>query len=306
MPRQKLIAVFGGTGFLGRRVADRLLTAGHRVRIAARNPRRQPDLLQRDGVEACRADLFMPDTLEAALKGADGVVNATSLYVERGELTYRSVHVDAAARLARLTHAAGVNRYLQLSGIGADPEAGASYIRARGQGEAAVRAEHPDATIIRSAVMFGDDEGLLATIRDVLRRLPVYPLFGAGETRLQPVCVQDVAEAIAQLLEPEAPAPLYELAGADIVTYRDLVEHVGENSPARARPVPVPFKLWDVLAGIAQRLPSAPLTRAQVALMQIDTVASGRYPGLSDIGITPRGVIGYLRDRSAPPDRGVD
>ncbi|RKF12637.1 complex I NDUFA9 subunit family protein [Roseovarius spongiae] len=302
MRQERLITVFGGTGFLGSRIVARLLQGGCRVRVAARHPDRKPDLLRNDRSEACRADLHEPATLTAALKGADGAVNATSLYVEKGDLTYHAVHVDAAARLAALARHAGVRAFVQMSGIGADPDAQDSYVRARGEGERAVRAAHPEAVIARSAVMFGEGDALLSTIRDILRRSPVYPLFGAGDTRLQPAWVDDVAEAVARLLKPGARATPHELAGADIVTYRQLVERVAEATGSRARTVPVPFALWQPLAGLAEHLPGAPLTRAQVALMRIDNVASGSMPGMSVLGIAPRGMTEQVERRAGTED----
>lgn len=296
MTERKLFTVVGGTGFLGSRVVRHLLTVGHRVRVAARHPDSTPVLLQSDRAEAVRADLFEPETLSAALNGADGVVNATSLYVEKGDLTYRAVHVEAAARLASLAIRAEVRRFVQLSGIGANPDAENSYIRARGQGETAVQAALPGATIIRPAVMFGDGDALLSTIRAVARS-PVYPLFGAGDMRLQPAWARDVARAIGNLLESDTGAPCYELAGADTLTYRELVETVARASGQRTRPVPVPFTIWKPLATIAERLPDAPLSRAQVALMQIDNVASGALPGLADLGIAAKGVTDYVHGR---------
>lgn len=295
MRQGRLITVFGGTGFLGTRVVLRLLRAGHRVRIAARHPDRKPELLCHDRAEACYADLFEPDSLRRALQGADGAVNATSLYVERGDLTYHSIHVEAAARLARLATQAGIRRFVQLSGIGADPDADDPYIQARGQGEKAVRADHVNATLLRSSVMFGKDDALLSAIRSILCQSPVYPLFGSGETLMQPACVKDVADAVCRALETDCGAQTYELGGADIVTYRELADFVAAQLGRPARTVPVPFALWQPLAGIAEHLPGAPLTRAQVALMRIDNVVSGDLPGMMALGIAPCGVVGHLR-----------
>lgn len=200
-------------------------------------------------------------------------------------------------RLAALAGEAVTRRFVQLSGIGSDPDADDSYIRARGQGEAAVRAALPGATIIRPAVMFGDGDALLdallSVIRATARRLPVYPLFGTSRTRLQPAWVEDVVQAIARLLDADTSAFCYELAGADSLTYRELVETVAQASGLRSRPVPVPFAIWKPLAAIAEWLPGAPLTRVQVALMQTDNVA----PGTLTNPFHPIGVASALSPR---------
>jgi uncharacterized protein YbjT (DUF2867 family) len=272
-----------------------LLGRGYRVRIAARHPERNARLLQSDRATACRADLFQPDSLKAAVRGADAAVNATSLYLEQGNLTFDAVHVEAAARLAGLAAEAGLRGTVQLSGIGADAAAQDSYIRARGRGEIAVKKVNSAATIVRSSVMFGEEDALLSAIRDVARRSPFYPLFGAGDTRLQPAWVEDVAEAIVRILEIDEPAATYELGGADIVTYRQLVNCVVKARSLHTRPIPVPFAVWRALAAIAEHLPGAPLSRAQVTLMRADNVASHGLPGMASVGITPRGVIEHIR-----------
>ncbi len=190
------LTVFGGTGFLGRRVVRQLHGAGNRVRIASRHPGRA----EGDGLERIVADVHDGRSIEAAVAGADGVVNAVSLYLEYGTETFRSVHVEAAARVARAAQRTGIKRLVHVSGIGADASSASLYIRSRGEGEAAVQAAFPGAVIIRPAVMFAADDSFLTTILRLLRRLPVYPMFGDGRTRLQPVYADDVAAAIAQVL----------------------------------------------------------------------------------------------------------
>jgi uncharacterized protein YbjT (DUF2867 family) len=213
------VTVFGGTGFVGRRVVCHLSDSTATVRIAARHPARA----EGDNVERIIADAHDERSVEAAVVGADGVVNAISLYVEHGVDTFHSVHVEAAARIARVAKRAGVKRFVHLSGIGADAASPSPYIRNRGEGEAAVQAAFPGAVVVRPAVMFALDDAFLTTILGLLRTLPAYPLFGDGRTRLQPVYVDDVAAAIAQILrQPQRPYPVYELAGPRIYSYGEL------------------------------------------------------------------------------------
>ena len=131
----------------------------------------------------------------------------------------------------------------------------------------------------------------------LVRRLPAYPLFGRGGTRLQPVHVADVAEAIARIIGLEHPASCYELAGPDVFMYRDLVAVVAHATGKRARPLPVPFAIWKPLAFVSELLPGAPLTRNQVALMERDNVASSDLPGLAELGVVPAGVRSELDRR---------
>jgi uncharacterized protein YbjT (DUF2867 family) len=278
------ITVFGGTGFLGRRVVHHLRESGAAVRIASRHPGQA----EGDGVERIAADAHNECSVEAAVAGADGVVNAVSLYVERESETFRSVHVEAAARVASAARRAGVKRLAHLSGIGADAASSSPYIRSRGEGEAAVQAAFPGAVIIRPAVMFAPDDGFLTTILGLLRLLPAYPMFGDGRTKLQPVYADDVAAAIAQVLrQSETPHRIYELAGPRVYSYAELLRTIAREAGLRPVLMRMPFALWYALAGLAEILPHPPLTRNQVELMQVDTAASDR-PGFRELGISPR------------------
>ena len=279
------VTVFGGAGFIGRRIVRHLCESGATVRVASRHPGRA----EGDHVEQIVADAHDERSVEAAVAGADGVVNAISLYVEHRSDTFHSLHVEAAARIARVARRAGAKRLVHLSGIGADAASSSPYIRGRGEGEAAVQAAFPGAAIIRPAVMFASDDGFLTTILRLLRRLPAYPIFGDGRTRLQPVYADDVAAAITQILrQGKKPSPIYELAGPRVYSYEELLRTIARTAGLRPVLIRTPFALWDVLAGVAEILPHPPLTRNQVELMQIDTTASDNLPGFHVLGISPR------------------
>jgi uncharacterized protein YbjT (DUF2867 family) len=280
-----LVTVFGGTGFVGRRVVRHLSDSTAKVRAASRHPVRT----EGDNVEQIVADAHDERSVEAAVLGADGVVNAISLYVEHGGDTFHSVHVEAAARIARVARRAGIKRFVHLSGIGADAASPSPYIRNRGEGEAAVQAAFPGAVIIRPAVVFGPDDAFLTTILRLLRTLPAYPLFGDGRTRLQPVYVDDVAAAVVLVLrQAQRPFPVYELAGPRVYSYEELLRTIARTAGLRSVLVRIPFAFWAAVAGLAETLPHPLLTRNQVELMQIDTTASAGRPGFGILGISPR------------------
>jgi len=274
-----IVTVFGGTGFLGRRLVRHLTSQGFSARIASRHT---------EG-EGIRADIRDEGAVDAAIAGAYGVVNAVSLYREGGTETFQALHVKAAGQLASQAKRAGVERFIHVSGIGADQNSRSSYIRSRGEGELAVRAAFANATIVRPAVMFGDDDAFLNTIVKLLRRLPAYPLFGQGLARLQPVFVEDVAEAIARALNPDAPNTC-ELGGPRVYTYRELLAEIAARLGKRPILVPVPFTLWHLLAWI----PGAPISRNQIELMEADTVASPEVPGFDAFGMAPQPIAHTL------------
>jgi uncharacterized protein YbjT (DUF2867 family) len=279
------VTVFGGTGFVGRRVVRHLRESGIRVRIVSRHRGQGED----DGIEHIIADARDQHSVEAAVAEADGVVNAISLYVEHGSDTFHSVHVETAAKIARAARQAGIRRFVHFSGISANTASPSRYIRSRGEGEAAVRTAFPGAVIARPAVMFASDDAFLTTILRLLRSLPAYPIFGDGKTRLQPVYVDDVAAAIAQILrQGQRPYPVYELAGPRIYSYEELLRTIARIAGLRPVLMRMPFAFWNALAGVAEMLPQPPLTRNQVELMQIDTTASQSLPGFRALGISPR------------------
>ncbi len=262
-----------------------LSEAGATVRVASRHPGPAAG----DNITQIAADAHDERSVEDAVAGADGVVNAVSLYVEHGSDTFHSVHVEAAARIASVARRAGVKRLVHLSGIGADAASPSPYIRSRGEGEAVVQAAFPGAVIIRPAVMFASDDSFLTTILRLLRVLPTYPIFGDGRTRLQPAHADDVAAAITQVLrQSNKPYPVYELAGPRVYSYEELLRTIARIAGLRPVLMRMPFAVWEALAGVAETLPHPPLTRNQVELMQIDTTASDNLPGFRGLGMSPR------------------
>ena len=295
---RRLITVFGGTGFLGRRIVKHLLKNEFDVRAVSRHPHRTTSTFGSgtSGLTSLRADVHNEAEVTAALEGAYGAVNAVSLYVEHGRETFRAVHVDAAARVAQVAREAGVEHLAHVSGIGSDPQSSSRYIKARGEGEQAVQRAFANATLIRPSVMFGPDDAFLTTLVKMVRFLPVCPLFGSGETKLQPVYVEDVAEGITRLMKNTAgmSRPCYEFGGPQIYTYEELLRTIARHLGARRSFIPVPFAMWHVLATVSEYVPGAPLTRDQIALMQNDNVASPDFPGLRELGVEPTPVDAVL------------
>jgi NADH dehydrogenase len=198
--------------------------------------------------------------------------------------------------VADQAHRAGVQRVAHISGIGADAASQSLYIRRRGEGELAVRAAFADAFLIRPAVMFGPDDAFLTTILKLLRRLPIYPMFGRGLTGLQPAFVEDVAEAVARALQgTETHAITYECGGPRVYSYEEFLRAVAREAGLKPTLIPIPFAAWYALAWISEMLPSSPVTRNQVELMQVDNVCSPEMPGFGQLGISPHSVEEILR-----------
>jgi NADH dehydrogenase len=181
---QQLVTVFGGTGFLGRRVTRHLRDKGFNVRVASRHPERAAKLFGTEDsrIKSIAADVHTELAVAEATSGAWAVVNAVSLYSEHGKETFKSVHVEAAERVALVARRNGAQRIVHVSGIGADVRSSSPYIRSRGLGELAVQKAFGDVTLIRPAVMFAPDDAFLTVVARILRLLPAFPMFGKGET----------------------------------------------------------------------------------------------------------------------------
>jgi uncharacterized protein YbjT (DUF2867 family) len=305
------VSVFGGTGFLGRRLVRRLAAEGATVRVAVRRSDLARSALGAAGLDqvaVCGADVRDRASVAAAVAGADAVVNAVSAYVEKGDVTFESVHERGAGTVAREAAAAGVARLVLVSGIGANPESASPYIGARGRGELVVQQAFPGATIVRPGAMFGPGDALFGTLADIARLLPVVPLIGGGRTRLQPVYVEDVAEAIVRMLADRGTAGrIYELASPGVYTLRELVSFAQRLIGRPPLVVPVPFAVAEVLARLFELLPSPPLTTNQVDLLRADNVASGTLPGFRELDILPKAVEDIVpthvgRVRARQPD----
>lgn len=287
------VVVFGGAGFLGRRLVHRLAAEDMTVRVAVRHPEHARIELRAIGLDQVRvvtADVRDQASVAAAIAEADAVINAVSAYVEKGGVTFEAVHIRGAENVAREAVAAGVARLVLVSGIGADPDSSSPYIRARGRGEVMVRRAFPGATIVRPGAMFGPGDALFATLAELARLLPVLPLIGGG-TRLQPVFVEDVAEAIANIVtDPGSVGQTYELAGPRVYTLRELVNMTLRIIGKRRLLIPVPFAVAEIQARVLEFLPNPPLTTGQVDLLKVDNVASKTLPGFQDLKIRPKTV----------------
>src|SRR6516165_5009144 len=195
---------------------------------------------------------------------------------------------------SRCLRRAGVETLVHISGIGADAGSTSPYIRSRGRGEAAVLDAFSSARLIRPAVMFGPGDAFLRPLLTMLRHMPVFPMFGSGETRLQPAYVEDVAEAIVRVLRAPAARQLYELAGPRVYTYQELLRTIAASAGTRPFLVRFPFSLWHVIGFVSETLPRPPITRNQVELMEKDNIPEPDAPGFEALQISPQAIENIL------------
>lgn len=290
MPSVKRAVVFGGTGFIGRYVVKRLARLGYVVRVAGRDPERA-HTLKPMGFVGQIVPYYAPLTEEApvrrALEGAELAVNLVGILFERRSGDFMRIHAEGAERAARLARAAGVARFVHVSAIGADPASPSLYAQSKARGEEAVRAAFPDAVLLRPSVVFGPEDQFFNRFARLAQISPVLPVI-AGETRMQPVYVGDVADAVlAALTRDELPASLFELGGPKVWRFREILAYVLKETRRRRLLLPLPMGLARLQARLFELLPNPPLTRDQLLLLSRDNVVSEGMPDLAALGITP-------------------
>lgn len=289
----KLVVLVGGSGFFGAHVAQDLLSRGARLRVVCRTPKkayRLKALANLGQIQFVRADLADRSVLPALVAGADGVVNLVGAF--KGDLD--TLHVRAPAALARAAREAGVGAFVHISALGCDAESEVDYARTKAEGEAAVRAEFPQATILRPSILFGQDDTFLNMFAGLISRLPVLPVFGP-EAKLQPVFVDDAAEAVGNALaNPVAfGGKTYDLAGPDVITMGELNHRIAAAQHRKPLFAELPDAVSGLIAAATGWLPGAPLSTDQWKLLKAGNVASGG-PGIKALGVNPRPLSLFL------------
>ncbi|HYM31256.1 MAG TPA: complex I NDUFA9 subunit family protein [Candidatus Cybelea sp.] len=289
--RDRLVTVFGGSGFIGRYVVKRLAEQGARIRVAVRRPDEALFLKPMGAVGQIvpvQANLRAEPSIAAAVAGADAVINLVGILYESGAQRFASVHARGPELIARAAAAAGVQRLVQVSATGADIRSPSEYARTKAMGDAAVRAAFPSANVVRPSLVFGAEDQFFNRFAAMTRISPVLPLIGGGHTRFQPIYVGDVASAIAKIVDDPACAGRdYELGGPRVYTFAELMQLVLDYTGRRRLLVPVPFAVASLQAFFLEWLPSPPLTRDQIRYLQGDSLPKAGAPGLADLGIVP-------------------
>lgn len=301
IPLDRLVTIYGGSGFVGRHLVRALAKRGWRIRVAVR----RPDLaghLQPLGVvgqiHAVQANLRYPDSVARAAEGANAIVNLVGILYQSGAQRFDAVQAEGAQAVAQAAKAEGA-RLIQMSALGVNEKSPSHYARTKALGETAAFAARRDAIVFRPSVIFGPEDDLFNKFASLARISPFLPLIGGGENKFQPVFVGDVAEAFAKAVEGEIHGgDIYELGGPEVISFKELLEITLREIGRRRLLVPLPFWFARLQAFFMEMMPKPMLTRDQVKLLEQDNVVSaeairaGRT--LEGIGISPTAMRAIL------------
>lgn len=283
--------VLGGSGFVGRALAETLCRpahdAGPRLLVPTRQRAHALHLGHLPRVDVVQADVHDDGDLAKLVAGAAVVINLVAI-LHGSEAAFEQVHVALPRRVAAACRAAGVRRVVHISALGAAEDAPSRYLRSKARGEAALCAAGLDLTVLRPSVIFGAEDRLLNLFAQLQRFAPFVPLASA-DARFQPVWVGDVAEALARCVNaPETIGQTYECVGPQVMSLSDLVRAAGRHAGHARRVVPLPAALARTQAMLMEWLPGPPMmSRDNLDSMKVPSVATPGRPGLAALGIQP-------------------
>jgi NADH dehydrogenase len=294
MPR---VFVTGATGFVGKHVLRALVNAGFLVRCLVR-PGSEADLRGFESIDRVPGDVLKPEGLEASAEGCAAVVHLVGIIRERPVrgITFERLHVQATVNMLAVAKAAGIARYLQMSALGVRRGATSRYHQTKWRAEEAVRRSDLDWTIFRPSIIFGLGDELISVLVNMIRRLPVVPVLGDGEYRLQPVAAEHVAEGFTRaLLDRASAGKTYDVGGPRPYSFVEILDQIGiALGRRRVRKIHVPLTPVKLATRALHWLPFYPLTPDQIAMLEEENVTDPT-PFYADFGITPEPFAEGLR-----------
>ena len=292
---EQLICIFGGGGFLGRYIAERLLAGGARLRIAERDPKNamyiKPlgDLGQ---VQFASADVTKPESIERAVYGCDAVINLVGVFGKSMDV----INDGGAGNVARAAANAGCKTLVHMSAIGADAASPSQYGRSKAAGEAAVVEAFSDAIIMRPSIVFGREDQFINRFAGLIAMLPAVPIIGS-DTKFQPVYVCDVAKAVAAAVsQPERHrGRVFELGGPEVMSMGELNQRIAKLTGRDLAFFKVPDFAAKLLAICTGFMPGAPINSDQLKMLQKDNVVSGNALGLNALSVSATSLTAIAR-----------
>ena len=287
---QKIIAIFGAGGFLGKHLMRELTKLDYRVKVATRNPYLKGYLkpLGNPGqIELFKTNIFDLENVKEFLSSSDLVINLVGILYETRKQKFNHVHADFPYMLSNLCNEFGIKNLIHVSALGIKEKHKSLYMQSKLQGEKNIQDTFKPSVILRPSIVFGPEDKFFNTFASIAQFSPVIPLVGGGKTKFAPIYVGDVAKAIVKALELNNSEPkIYELGGPENYSFKELMEILLTEIKKKRFLIPIPFGFAKFQSYFLQMMPNPLLTPDQVELLKHNNIVSGDYPTLKDLGIT--------------------
>jgi NADH dehydrogenase len=286
---QKIIAIFGAGGFLGKYLMRQLTKLDYRIKIATRNPYLKGYLkpLGNPGqIELFKTNIFNEEDVRKVLKNSDFVINLVGILYETRKQKFKQIHSDFPYLLTKLCNEFKIKNLVHISALGVKEKNSSEYMQSKFEGEKNIKENFKPSAILRPSIVFGPEDKFFNTFASLAQFSPALPLVGGGKTKFAPIYVGDVAKAIVKVLElNNLNHKIYELGGPENYSFKELMEILLTEIKKKRLLVPIPFGFAKFQSYFLQMMPNPLLTPDQVELLKYNNIPSGNYPTLKDLGI---------------------
>ena len=296
----KLVTIFGGSGFIGRHLVKKLANKGFRIRVAVRNPH-LAGFLKIPGkvgqIELHQSNIRDKESIDRVIQGSDIVVNLVGIISETSNQKFNNLHISGIDQISKLAKKNNVRKLIHLSAIGANINSSSRYAFTKGKGEIVLRKNFASATIIRPSIVFGPEDKFFNRFAGIARLSPFLPLFGGGKSKFQPVYVEDLCDAIIKSAENSSlESQIIELGGPQIYDFKQLMEILLKTIKRKRILISLPIGVAYVTGFLFNKLPNPLLTIDQVRLLETDNIVSKENLTFADLGIEPKSLVDILPD----------
>jgi len=295
---QKIIAVFGGGGFIGKHLMRHLTKLDYRVKVATRNPYLKGYLkpLGSPGqIELFKTNIFNAEDVKQVLKDCDIAINLVGILYENRKQKFNQVHVNFPYLLSNLCNELGIKNLIHISALGVEKISNSKYIQSKLEGEKCIKENFKSSVILRPSVVFGPEDKFFNTFASIAQFFPIIPLIGGGKTKFAPIYVGDLSRAIVKTLElKNFDQRIYELGGPENYSFKELMEILLFEIKKKRLLLKIPFNFAKFQSYFLQMMPNPILTPDQVEMLKYNNIISGNYPTLKDLGISGKNLRNVL------------
>ena len=295
---QKIIAIFGAGGFIGKHLMRQLTKSDYRIKVATRNPYLKGYLkpLGNPGqIELFKTNIFNPEGVKQVLKNCDYAINLVGILYETRKQKFNQIHANFPYLLSNLCNELGIKNLIHISALGVKKKHSSKYMQSKLEGEQNIQDTFKSSIILRPSLVFGPEDKFFNTFASFAQFSPILPLIGGGKTKFTPIYVGDIAKAIVKTLEINNLEPkIYELGGPENYTFKQLMEILLNEIKKKRFLIPVPFSVAKFQSYFLQMMSNPLLTPDQVEMLKYNNIVSGEYPTLQDLGISGKNIHSIL------------